>query len=263
MWASVEEAGDGFDAVGLVGGAAEDEFGGGVGEADVVELDFVEAGLGGLGGDGDVVGPDLGLEGISPGEAFAVFEEFAVREVDGVFRFGGGERRVLEGDDASDDVDALRVRAVHEIRERVDGRDVARADFLGERDGAGVDELAVVALDVDDQGVRAAATDDVVCGVANDGRGDAVLGEIERVHGEGVQLDRVMVALDVRGGDGDGAVAGGSGHDGLRAGGQGVRAVGRAEHFAVDGDRRVERGLVRRAVQDVHGQRGGRSRSAR
>ena len=150
-------------------------------------------------GDGDVVSTDLGLEGIGPGEAFAVLEELAVREVDGVFRLGGGERRVLEGDDAGDDVDALRVRAVHEVRERVDGRDVARADLLCERDGAGIDELAVVALDVDDEGVRAAATDDVEGGVANDGRGDAVLGEIERVDGEGVQLDCVVVVVDVRG----------------------------------------------------------------
>ena len=65
----------------FVGGAADDEPGGGVGEADVVELHLVEAGFGGLDGDGDVIGADLGLEGVGPGEAFAVFEEFAVSKV--------------------------------------------------------------------------------------------------------------------------------------------------------------------------------------
>ena len=42
------------------------------GEADVVELDLVEALAHGLPRDGDVVVPDLGAEGVDPGEFLVV-----------------------------------------------------------------------------------------------------------------------------------------------------------------------------------------------
>ena len=103
--------------------------------------------------------------------------------------------------------------------------------------------------------VGTAAADDVERRVANDGRGDAVLGEIKRVDGEGVKFDCVVVVVNVNDGDGDGAVAGGSSHDGLRICRQRVGAVRRAEHFAVDGDRGVERGLMRGTVHDLYGER--------
>ena len=247
-----EESGDRGDAAGFVGGAVERHLCGGVGEADVVVLDFVEAAFGCFDPDGDVVGADFGLGGVSPAEVLAVFEECTAGEMDGEVGAGGGEGIVFEGDDAGDHVDAHRMAGVGEVAEGGDGGELASADGFGEGDLARVDEHSVVALDVNDERIGASLTDDVERGVADGSRGYAVLGEVESFDGEGRQGQIAAVFLGVCGGEGCGPVAGSASHDALDVGGDRVVAGGvDAERLAVEGHRSVGDGLMGGGVDDV------------
>jgi len=74
----------GADSARFVCRSSESQFCTRVREADVIELHFIEAGLGSLDGYGDVVLSHLRLIGIGPSEAFAVLEEGT--------RWQGGQR---------------------------------------------------------------------------------------------------------------------------------------------------------------------------
>ncbi len=78
-------------------------------ETDVVELDLVEARLRGGHGHVQVVGPDASVVGVRPAEARVVVPEGAVGVADCKGRPLLGEHRVLERDDAADQVDAVRM----------------------------------------------------------------------------------------------------------------------------------------------------------
>ena len=86
------------------------------GEAHVVELDLVEAGARGDLGDGDVVVPDPPVVRVRPAEAGVVTPDRAVAALDREVRARRRQQRILEDDDAADQVEALRVRASGDLR---------------------------------------------------------------------------------------------------------------------------------------------------
>ena len=99
------------------------------GEAHVVELDLVEAGAGGDLGDRDVVVPDALVVRVRPTEACVVVPDGAVRVLDCELGTAGREARVLEDDDAADQVDALCVNLAGGLARlvvRLCGADLAR-----------------------------------------------------------------------------------------------------------------------------------------
>ena len=117
-------------------------------EANVVEHDLVEAGLGRRLGDRDAVVPDPTVVGVDPAEACARRPDAAVRALDCQIRPPLRELRILEADDAADHVDAVpvgqrdeRLRVVEGAR-RADG---ARERHIGRRES----DLAALVLDVE------------------------------------------------------------------------------------------------------------------
>ena len=116
-------------------------------EADVVELDLVEAELGRLDGDVDVVLPDPLVVGIRPAEAAVVQPGRAVCPPDRQGGIAGGQERILEGDDAADQVEASRVDLRHGLLGVV--VPLGGADPPRERDGRRKADVAVLVLDVE------------------------------------------------------------------------------------------------------------------
>ena len=101
-------------------------------KADVVEENLVESRPCCGGRNVDVVLPDSPLVGVGPGETCAVAPDRAIAALHGQRRPGIGERRILEDDHATDQVDATGMsHARHDARvvERARG-----ADAPGERD---------------------------------------------------------------------------------------------------------------------------------
>ena len=123
-------------------------------EADVVELDLVEAGAHRRLRDVEVVVPDPLVVGIRPPEAGVVDPNAASGRPDREVRPLLGQDRVLEADDTADEVDPLLVEA----RGYLLGVVVAhrRSDPPGERRSEGVEsDFAVLVLDVELDRVQA------------------------------------------------------------------------------------------------------------
>ena len=122
------------------------------GEADVVELDFVDAELGYVFGEGDVIVLDLGVRGIGP-DQLAVLAPGGVvlAGLDGEFGMRHDQALVAEHGDAGDGVHVLLVQEVHELGHVVDV-DLVLAE---QRVLEGNVDAAVGVLDVEDDGVAA------------------------------------------------------------------------------------------------------------
>ena len=122
------------------------------GEADVVELDFVDAELGYVLGQGDVVILNFGLAGIGP-DQLAVFAPGGVvlAGLDGEFGMLLDQALVAEDGDAGDGVHVLLVQEVHELRHVMDVDLVLAEQRVLEGNG----HAAVGILDVEDDGVAA------------------------------------------------------------------------------------------------------------
>lgn len=179
-----EKLRDRFHAAGLIRWSAESELCGRIGKADVVELDFVKPSLCRLHRDGDIVGSNFGLERVSPCEVLAISEDGAAGEVNSEIRAGRCKRIVLEGHNSSDHVYSLTVAVINKIRERLDGCEPAGTDRSSKSNVAGIDDKAVVALNVDDKGVGSATVDNVEGRVSEDARRDAVLRQVEGLDGK-------------------------------------------------------------------------------
>ena len=123
------------------------------GEADVVELDLVEAGFRGGHPELDVVVPDALVVRVRPAEAGDGRPHASRGRPDRVARGIRGEDGILEADDAPDEVDAGRVRLLcHLDRVVVVFR---RADLVRERHLRPAEpDLAVLVLDVELDGVQ-------------------------------------------------------------------------------------------------------------
>jgi len=125
-------------------------------EAHVVELDLVEAGLRRGDGDVDVVAPGGARVRVEPGEAAARLPHAAVRMPDRELRVRDSRDRVLERDDAADQVDPGPVRLA---RGRA-GVEVRPGGAVGARDprrAADERDVAALVLQVDLDGVQAVA----------------------------------------------------------------------------------------------------------
>src|SRR6266851_879308 len=123
------------------------------GEPDVVELDLVEAELGRLLGDVDVVLPDVAVVGVRPAESRIVEPARAVGTADRELRRACRQGRILERDHPADEIETGGV----DLGDRALGVVVAlgRADPPGEW---GVDRkahLALLVLDVELERVEA------------------------------------------------------------------------------------------------------------
>src|SRR5436190_17111966 len=84
-------------------------------EAHVVELDLVEAGFRGGGGDVHVVAPDPAVVRVRPAEARVVQPEGAVAAMHRQLGPLRREHRILERDDAADQVDPVLMRQAHDL----------------------------------------------------------------------------------------------------------------------------------------------------
>ena len=143
--------GSGFRLAGLVDecGVFLVAFGG---EADVVELNFVGAGLGDEFGEGDVVILDYGVGGIGPDQlpVFAPGLAGFVR-MHGEFGMGDDQALVAEDGDAGDGVHVFGVQKVHELGQVVNVDLMLAEQRMFEGDG----NAAVGIFDVEDDGVAA------------------------------------------------------------------------------------------------------------
>ncbi len=102
-------------------------------EADVVELDLLETGAGGLFGDLEIVFPHGRLPGAHPGVARLVLPNASVRPFDRPLGLGLGQDRVLEDDDARDGVNSVRVQRVRQRPEIPDGDLSGTGELLSQR----------------------------------------------------------------------------------------------------------------------------------
>ena len=139
------------------------------GEANVVEIQLVEAPRAGVFGDGDVVIPRFLRGGVYPGELFVVVPRAAGTLVmDGELRPRLGENRILKDGDARDRVDAFVVQALQECVQTRDAH-LLRAILhdIGVVDV--VENVPGKVLNVDDDGVQFRFLDEL------DERGDAGL----------------------------------------------------------------------------------------
>ena len=67
-----------------------------VGAADIIELDLIKAQFRADLGDGDVVIPDLLIEGVNPAQSLPVLKDPAALDLDGPFRPGRGQGSSLK-----------------------------------------------------------------------------------------------------------------------------------------------------------------------
>ena len=122
-------------------------------EADVVELDLIEAGIGALLCDLDLIFPGVAVIRVDPGHAGIIREYAAVGLVVHPLRLHGREVGVTEGDDAGDGVDAMLLQSLHQGREVRDGV-FGGADLVDQRGGHPVLDAAFIAEDVDHDGIQ-------------------------------------------------------------------------------------------------------------
>ena len=189
-------------------------------EADVVELDLVEALRDGLLGDGDGVVPNLLAERIHPGELLIVDPGLAgARVKDGPVGTVLGEHVVLEGDDARDGVDVARLEGGQEPLEVLDDDRPLRARLEGQWHRSAVRDEPAVALDVDDDCVELRARHELEHPFTDGLVGHAVVGQVGGAHHLGLERDghvlgvcRQAAKLIARDLDEEG----GTGFDGLR-----------------------------------------------
>jgi hypothetical protein len=98
----------------------------------------------------------------------AISKDGAAGEVNSEIRACRCKRIILEGDNPSDHVYSLTVAVINKIRERLYGRELAGTDRSSKGNVAGIDDEAVVALDVDHEGVGSATVDNVEGRVSED-----------------------------------------------------------------------------------------------
>jgi hypothetical protein len=117
-------------------------------EAHVVELDLVEGRASRRLSDPDDVLPQARVVGVRPTESGVVHPDRAVAVLDREVGARGGQRRVLEDDDAADQVDACGTGLKHRVRGlvvRSRGADFARDRARGHQEP----DLAGLVLDVE------------------------------------------------------------------------------------------------------------------
>ena len=166
------------------------------GEADVVELDFVDAEMGYVLGQGDVVVLHFGVRGIGP-DQLAVFAPggLVLARLDGEFGMLDHQALVAEHGDAGDGVHVLLVQEVDELRYVVNVDLVLAEQRVLEGDG----DAAVGIFDVEDDRVAAdfaPVPDDAESVVAGghdagqvDGADFKVFGDGDRLLGDGRRED--------------------------------------------------------------------------
>ena len=206
----------------------------GVGEADVVELDFVEAGRRGLFGDTQRVVPGLLAEGIDPAQPLAVLPDGTARGVDGPVRPDIDQQVVLEHHDARDEVDPLGLERGRKLLQVGNGAQLEGAGLGRERHLARIGNEAAVALEVDHERVEPALLDDFERRIEQERSTDPVDREIERLGRQGGETNHLEGFI--AGGDRFATVAGGANLQGHRPsgdrelalciGGDGVAAQG-------------------------------------
>ena len=122
-------------------------------EADVVELDLVEAGVGALLRDLDLIFPGVAVIRVDPGHAGIIREHTTVGVMVHPLRLHRREVGVTEGDDAGNGVDAMLLQRLHQGRQVRDGV-FLRSDLVDQRGGHLVLDAALIAEDVDHDGVQ-------------------------------------------------------------------------------------------------------------
>src|ERR1700733_4600644 len=122
------------------------------GEADVVELDFVDTQAGYVFGEGNVVVLDFGVAGIGPDE-FAVFPpgRFVLAGLDGQFGVLDDQELVAKDGNSRDGVHVLLGQEVDELRYVVDVNVVLAEQGVLEGDG----DAAVGIFDIEDDRIAA------------------------------------------------------------------------------------------------------------
>ena len=122
------------------------------GEADVVELDFIDAELGYVLGQGDVIVLHLGVRRIGPDQLAVLAPRGVVLAgLDGEFGMIHDQALVAEDGDAGDGVHVLLVQEMHELRHVVDVNLVLAEQRMLE----GNVDAAVGVLDIEDDGIAA------------------------------------------------------------------------------------------------------------
>ena len=187
-----QEARDGGEArvarVGLgVAGGAQLAVGG---EADVVELDLVEALLRRFLGDRDGVVPDFLAEGIQPGQPLVVEPRLAGPRVD--HRPLGlvvGQDAVLEDHDPGDRIDPPGLEVGQHLVELLDVDRPAGAGLPGQRDLGPVRDPAAVTLDVDDHTVQLGPVQQIEDAPPDPLVTHAVVGQVRGLDDLGVEGD--------------------------------------------------------------------------